>query len=56
MIGPVGTGVDAGDRILCKQSTGQLLYHVDGNGAGAAVQFAVLAGSPIIGQTDFLVS
>ena len=54
LIGPGGTAVDADDRILYKQSTGQFFYDADGNGAGAAVQFAVLTGNPIIDQTDFL--
>ena len=56
LIGPGGSAVDADDRILYKQSTGQLFYDADGSGAGTAILFATLTGTPVIDQTDFLVS
>jgi Ca2+-binding RTX toxin-like protein len=46
---------DADDRIIYNQTTGQLFYDADGNGAGAAVQFATLAGTPAITVNDFTV-
>ena len=43
----VGSGVrDAEDRIIYNATTGRLFYDADGNGAGAAVVFAILEGSP----------
>ena len=40
--GSVATEAD--DRIIFNQSTGDLFYDADGNGRGAAVQFATIAG------------
>jgi endoglucanase len=47
--------LDANDRILYNDTTGALLYDADGSGAGAAIQFALLTGSPSVTAADFLV-
>jgi VCBS repeat-containing protein len=62
-LGPLGAGAfvigtaaaDADDRIIYDVTTGALLYDADGNGAGAAVQFATMAGSPLLVPSDFVV-
>jgi Ca2+-binding RTX toxin-like protein len=46
---------DADDRIIYDQSTGQLFYDADGNGAGAAVLFATLGNHPTILASDIVV-
>jgi Ca2+-binding RTX toxin-like protein len=43
---------DANDYIVYDSSTGALYYDADGSGAGAAVQFAELAGHPALSATD----
>ncbi|PSJ57707.1 calcium-binding protein [Kumtagia ephedrae] len=50
-----GTALEADDRIIYETDTGKLFYDADGNGAGAAVQFAVLTGNPTITAADFVV-
>lgn len=52
----VGTAAhDADDRIIYNKTTGTLSYDADGNGAGAAVAFAVLTNKPTLTNADFLV-
>ncbi|WP_460005872.1 calcium-binding protein, partial [Methylorubrum rhodinum] len=52
----ISTGnADAGDRILYKQTTGELFYDADGSGSGAAVKFAVLDNKAALTHADFLV-
>ncbi|WP_342151724.1 FG-GAP-like repeat-containing protein [Methylorubrum sp. SB2] len=47
--------VDADDRVLFKQATGELFYDADGSGKGAAVKFATLDGQPKLTHDDFFV-
>jgi Ca2+-binding RTX toxin-like protein len=52
----IGTAAqDADDRILYDSATGALWFDADGNGAGAAVQFATLSGHPTVLASDFVV-
>jgi predicted extracellular nuclease len=50
-----GAALDADDRIIYNNGTGQLFYDADGSGAGAMVQFATLNGAPPITAADFMV-
>lgn len=46
---------DAGHRIVYDSATGALYHDADGNGAGAAVQFATLTAGLALTSDDFLV-
>ena len=48
-----GAAQDGNDFIVYQKSTGALSYDGDGSGAGAAIQFATLAGSPKLNHHDF---
>lgn len=52
-----GTAVDADDYILYNTTTGILSYDADGNGAGTAIEFALLGTNthPTITNVDFIV-
>jgi Ca2+-binding RTX toxin-like protein len=54
----IGTvALDANDYFIYNSNTGALFYDADGNGAGAAIQIAVLGTSthPTISNLDFVV-
>ncbi len=50
-----GTALDADDHILYNITTGALYYDADGNGAGAAVQFATIETGAVLSASDFQV-
>ncbi|MCB0066468.1 MAG: hypothetical protein KDD77_04920, partial [Caldilineaceae bacterium] len=50
------SAVDADDFILYDSASGALFYDVDGNGAGAAVQFATLSSGLALSSADFMVT
>jgi len=46
---------DADDYLIYRSGTGALFYDADGNGAGAAVQIAVLGSGLALTVADFTV-
>ena len=46
--------LDVDDRILFDQATGQLFYDADGNGAGAAVLFALVSVGTSLTEASFV--
>jgi Ca2+-binding RTX toxin-like protein len=48
--------IDSDDRILYSDTTGAVFYDADGSGAGAAVQFALLTGNPVVTAEDFVIA
>jgi serralysin len=46
---------DADDRFIYNQTTGELWFDADGNGAGAAIQFATFAPATILTASDIVV-
>ncbi len=53
--GADGLAKDANDFIVYDTDSGALYYDADGNGAGAAIQFATLVGTPSITAADFFI-
>lgn len=49
------TAKDANDFLIYNKSKGALFYDADGNGKGAAIQFATLTGQATLNAADFLV-
>ena len=46
---------DASDRIIYNPATGALIHDSNGNAAGGATQFALLAPGLALGSSDFVV-
>jgi len=52
----ITTAADANDFLIYNSKTGALYYDADANGSGAAIQIAVITGSPTLTSGDFLVT
>jgi Ca2+-binding RTX toxin-like protein len=50
-----GVATTAAQHIIYNTTTGALSYDADGNGSGAAIQFASLTGHPTLTNADFIV-
>jgi Ca2+-binding RTX toxin-like protein len=50
-----GVAMDSDDYLLYNTTSGALLYDLDGNGTGAAIQFAALSTKPTLTAADFVV-
>ena len=50
-----GIAADDNDYILYNTTSGALLYDIDGNGQGVAIEFATLSHKPTIKAEDFLI-
>ena len=50
-----GKAQDANDFIVYETDTGKLFYDADGNGSGAAIQFAIIGNRPPLAASDFLI-
>jgi Ca2+-binding RTX toxin-like protein len=49
------TAADADDFLIYNSTTGKLYYDTDGNGAGAAVQIALIGNHAALTAADFVV-
>jgi serralysin len=47
---------DADDRIVYDNTTGELFYDADGNGAGGQVKFATVTAATALTNNDFIIS
>ncbi|HRF73386.1 MAG TPA: calcium-binding protein, partial [Accumulibacter sp.] len=52
----VSSAADADDYLIYDSESGALYYDADGNGAGAAVQFATLSSGLALSNADFLIT
>jgi len=52
----IGAATDANDFVVYNQATGGLFYDADGNGAGTAVQIAILGSHLALTHADFVVT
>lgn len=50
-----GSALDSNDRIIYRQSTGNIYYDADGNGGGAQILFAQVTAGTALTAADFLI-